>query len=484
MCDKHVYQIQGSMGTHKNIGKAVKEKLSAYTDSPDDALWASIEQSLGPEKKKRRVLIWWWLAGGILLGIMGSVGYISFIEINEENHFIPINEIVNDQNDITNPLNNKKSSTPVHVDENTESSVISNSNLVDHEKVMNPNDVEKVSKKTRAQYLTSNNKTISNVFNSKESIEKESIDTLKAGNELNDTVVKQIESREVAFINKTTESSTSISEKTILKNRRDSIKSVNEKKRELRIEERKLLADLKKDLPQDSTELKDTKQKKSESSWSVTAMGIVTHYQNVNNGNSLDKDFDDLLIEDRVSLNYGGSLNFITNDYLQLRIGINHMRFNQTTKSVPADFNIINNLQYVSYEVEETDIAAFLGSDSASTIEIDHDLNYVEIPLEVRLRLNDGDLEVSTIFGMSYMILIDQYFTARNSNSQLRFGRATFINDANFNVNAGFGLRYNLYKRFYLNTDFMFKYQIKTYSQTRDIDPAYFNIQMGIEYKL
>jgi|GEM_PF-6709704 len=504
------------MGANHNIGKSIDKKLKGLKDTPDEELWGRITTSLD-KKKKRRIPIWWLLSGIGLLLLLFTLGFnlintfsekktdqVTYEEECLEESFSTSSSNRVDDNNHTNTdyvltkndttktdstivQDHKKTTT---VTKNTE--VVSTSNSKDY-KTPNASDTHAV---TPANYVGSNKiadsvkllqvsvtarnyKTFSRSLplignsNDEESskmlplttIDKEKTVILSTDKVVTDTEIKTSNQLVV----------------TPQQRYRDSLMKLREKRKEDLIALRKTrAAKIKKQQSiQDSI-----KSSNAESPWSITVMGIGSLYKNLNNGSALGAIYNDLDVTSKLTFNYGASLNFNANDYLQLRIGVNHLRFNQSTNSVPEDAAALSSLRTVLYgSVTDVEISNFLSESNQQELNIDQSFNYVEIPFEFRIRLNDDKLQVSTIVGWSYMFSVDNSFTLRNDTGEFNLGRHALLNDSNFNVNAGIGLRTNLYKQFYLNSDVIFKYQLRPYSELPDHNPAFLNMQLGVEYR-
>ena len=82
----------------KNLDKLFQEKLSDFSDAPDEKVWQSIEVSLDKKKKSRKVIPIWWKFGGVA-AVMAIALYIinPFEENNVADPIITESEIQEDK---------------------------------------------------------------------------------------------------------------------------------------------------------------------------------------------------------------------------------------------------------------------------------------------------------------------------------------------------------------------------------------------------
>ncbi len=465
---------------HDNIGKSIGENLKGLRDAPDEELWGRISETLDKKKKKRLAPIWWLFGGigiGTLLLFLGT--YFNDQPGIDQKQNLILKETLDSSIENGNVNHILKSVT--HTSENSLMDTLSNSSVVDNKvNSKNPNNL----RTSKSLVISNTQKATESVINSSYAHDNEKITAEfkhKGALDENHPTTNPNFSKEskVSFIDESGTNNKIIDtgKETRDLSSRDSLLNLRNLRKEQR---KKSIAENKK-----VQDLKDSLSSKSnDSPWSVTLMGIGSFYQNLNNGSALGEIYNDLDVTNKASINYGMSLNFNANDYIQLRIGVNHLRFNQTTVNIPANASELSSLRTILYgSVTEQEINNFLTNSNQEEVDIDQKLNYVEIPFEFRVRLNDDKLQFSTILGWSYMMNLDNSFILRSNDGELVLGKHSLLNDSNFNINAGFGLRSPIAKRLYINADLMFKYQLRAYSQLPDNYPAFFNLQTGIEYK-
>ena len=116
---------------------------------------------------------------------------------------------------------------------------------------------------------------------------------------------------------------------------------------------------------------------------------------------------------------------------------------------------------------------------------IRQNLNYLEVPFNMRYSVVDGDLEVQLVGGMSTNFLVNSSVTMPTSEGQVEIGYLTNIRTVNYSGNAGVGVIYHLLDRLSLSLEPRFRYFInsindQTLPSTR---PYTFGVYTGLNYR-
>ncbi|MEX2349666.1 MAG: outer membrane beta-barrel protein, partial [Flavobacteriaceae bacterium] len=111
-------------------------------------------------------------------------------------------------------------------------------------------------------------------------------------------------------------------------------------------------------------------------------------------------------------------------------------------------------------------------------------LDYFEIPLELKYALLDSKIGLNLIGGMSTLLLNSNEVSIASDGFSSTIGSANNLNEFSFSTNIGFGLDYKFSKRFIFNLEPMFKYQINPYSDNSvDFKPYYLGVYSGFSYR-
>ena len=116
---------------------------------------------------------------------------------------------------------------------------------------------------------------------------------------------------------------------------------------------------------------------------------------------------------------------------------------------------------------------------------IRQNLDYLEVPFNMRYSVIDGDLEVQLVGGMSTNFLVNSSVTMPTSGGQVEIGYLTNIRTVNYSGNAGVGVIYHLLDHLSLSLEPRFRYFInsindETLPSTR---PYTFGVYTGLNYR-
>ncbi|MBA3987230.1 MAG: outer membrane beta-barrel protein, partial [Flavobacteriales bacterium] len=111
-------------------------------------------------------------------------------------------------------------------------------------------------------------------------------------------------------------------------------------------------------------------------------------------------------------------------------------------------------------------------------------MDYFEVPLELKYSLLNSRFGLNMIGGMSTLILSGNEINVNSDGFTTKIGEANNLNTLSFSTNIGLGFDYKLTKRFIFNLEPMFKYQINPYSDTSiDFKPYYLGVYTGFSYR-
>jgi hypothetical protein len=115
---------------------------------------------------------------------------------------------------------------------------------------------------------------------------------------------------------------------------------------------------------------------------------------------------------------------------------------------------------------------------------INHELGFVEVPLEVEYALIDKRIGVHVLGGAStYLLNNNEIFFEDNGRSS-SIGEADNLNSFSFSANLGVGMDYNFSETVSFNLEPKFMYQINTFqNNTSNFQPYFFGIYSGIKFK-
>lgn len=197
------------------------------------------------------------------------------------------------------------------------------------------------------------------------------------------------------------------------------------------------------------------------------------------------------------SLSYGMLVTYKLANNLRLRSGVQQINMAYTTNSVvfapsvagiasnqinlnasAVGFHVFNELIY-DQNVTNPNARTF-----AAAGDLQQQLGYLEVPMEVEWQLLDGKFGVYASGGASTLLLLQNAIGLRNETGLWNIGENAAANTTSFSGNLGLGLEYQLTRRFNLNLEPSFRYQFNTFSdQVNGFTPYFFAVYSGVNFK-
>lgn len=111
--------------------------------------------------------------------------------------------------------------------------------------------------------------------------------------------------------------------------------------------------------------------------------------------------------------------------------------------------------------------------------------SYLEMPLILRYKLIDKDLDFNLIGGFSYNMLINNSVYTYVNGSKYQVGETDGLNPLMVSSSLGMGLEYNLSRKISLNLEPTFRYYLNPFSQTQAVKthPYSFGLFSGLSYR-
>ncbi len=240
--------------------------------------------------------------------------------------------------------------------------------------------------------------------------------------------------------------------------------------------------------------VKPKKAKTLDNRWSLNPQVAPVFSSAVSNTSSLGANFSSE--GNAVNMAYGVNLAYKLTDKLKLRTGVNQVNLSYVTNDVTmtfdnpafsdANINLNSNNQYYAV-VSSTEMANY-GGENFRTAQnfgnINQQLGFIEIPLELEYQLINKKIGVNVIGGASTLILNNNALVFETSTTQTEIGQANNLNATSFSTNLGLGINYGLSKQWSFNFEPTFNYQINTFkSGTTNIQPYYFGVFTGVQFK-
>ena len=215
-----------------------------------------------------------------------------------------------------------------------------------------------------------------------------------------------------------------------------------------------------------------------------------------------DKQFNENSKSSDINMSYGVVGSYAVSKKLKVRVGVNRVNLSQTTSDVyaftgaeTAARGIDAEFKNISFKGGEQHISLMSSNmmNRASTPElfntkfagnIDQKFGFIEVPLELEYSVLDKKFGINIIGGFSTFILNENEIYADVDGTTTLIGEANNIKNTSFSANFGLGMDYNLSKKWNVNLEPTFKYQINTFNDTSgDFRPFFIGVYTGLSYK-
>ncbi len=234
---------------------------------------------------------------------------------------------------------------------------------------------------------------------------------------------------------------------------------------------------------------------------SLSTFGAPVFYKNMGGGNELSNQFSDNNSSSEVTFSYGMKVAYQISDKLSIRTGISKINVNNSIRDISysptaraAGFENINpiedNIDIRDNAPTESGLPmGNPGSNNALTAvpftpgEINQQFGFIEVPLELEYALIDNRFGLNIIGGASSLFLDNNRVDLISGDSRTQLGKASNINSTSFSTNIGFGMDYKLNKSFSISVEPIFKYQINTFKDVENVQPANIGIYSGLNFR-
>lgn len=489
------------MKTKKHIDRLFKEQFKHLDATPPPVVWENIAAALKKEQKTRRVVPLWYKLAGVAAALILFFGIGSFF-FNP-----PIGNKITVDHNSTQDITTDKPQEITQPDDSNITPETQNDAIVEHENTL----------KSDPEVNTLNNTT-----NTAESIADKS------------QPQTPVTSQQKPFIhpdNKQTESPTQNVETDIAQTRPqkkqfDSQAELKENDNPGNIftpqnNEEDAVANNELNTKEDDKKISLIDyiiQKKEEEElavndvktgprWEVSPNFAPVYYNTLGGGSSIDPQFSDNSKSGDVNYSYGIKLSYAFNDKLSVRTGLNLVDLSYTTNNIEfAVAEAPEGLRSIDYKsnnyvvavgnrgtlkppsgalptvTENGDVIVPRNGIIPGTMK--QELNYFEVPVELKYTLSNNRIGINVIGGMSTLLLNDNSVSVVSDGFNSEIGSANNLNNLSFSTNLGLGFDYKFTKRFVFNLEPVFKYQLNTYNDSAiDFNPYIFGVYSGFSYK-
>lgn len=241
--------------------------------------------------------------------------------------------------------------------------------------------------------------------------------------------------------------------------------------------------------------------------WEVSPNVAPVYYNTLGSGSSIDPQFSNNSKSGEVNFSYGLNVSYAFNDKLSIRTGLNLVDLSYSTNDIEfAIAEAPDGLRAIDYKNSNYVVAVGNrgtlnpSQNALPTVTDDgvvivprngiipgamqHELNYLEVPLELKYTLSNNRIGVNVIGGMSTLLLSNNRVNVLSDGFRSEIGSANNLNNLSFSTNLGLGFDYKFTRRFVFNLEPVFKYQLNAYNDSAiDFKPYIFGVYSGFSYK-
>ena len=174
-----------------------------------------------------------------------------------------------------------------------------------------------------------------------------------------------------------------------------------------------------------------------------------------------------------VSISYGISLAYQVSDKIKIRSGISKLDLSFSKPNVPMAA-VMNSGNLFDEKKDPSLVSSFVTGD------LQQEMNFIEVPVEVEYRLLDSKIGLNLIAGGSTLFLNQNNLSMDTGVRTTDLGQSESLKNLNFSANVGLGLDYQLAPQFRLSLEPMFKYQLDSFSEETGVRPYYMAIYSGL----
>lgn len=493
------------MNKKKNIDDLFKEGFKNFEASPSPHVWNNIQAKL-EEKEERRVIPLWIKIGSVaaLLALLITVG-VSYFNNPLQKQSNPIvnedskqqensNESITNQEEIV--FEDSQDLINTSGSSNTNNTHTSNTNIaVEDEKSTfinkgaKANTIEapkdgKVTNAIAQQQNKSKNTSNSNTNNRSEIIKEPETNAVSKEAVASENVNKEINSAISEPNSESNTKETTVAETTV--SEEENKKSIFDAIEETTMEEDAI------------ANLEDT----PDNRWEVMPNVGPVYYNTIGEGSSIDPSFSDNPKNGDVNIAYGVQVSYNLNKRLSVRSGLSNVNLSYSTTGIEigngpeavalksVDYNRKENVLItldkgsLMNQNPSGEFGTITPKSTSGEPSLNQELNYFEVPLELKYAVLNNKFGVNLIGGFSTLFLGENKVFVEAGDFNETLGEANNLSPVSFTTNIGLGLNYSFSKKLMFNIEPMFKYQLNPYSDNSvDFNPYYVGIYSGLSFK-
>lgn len=528
------------MQDDKNIDRLFQEKFKDFDALPDESVWANIEAKLDEEENNKVLpLLPFWLRRSVAIAVLLiGLGIITYINpfANRGTDSQGVNGIVNNPENTNDKLTPESGTgltetqkTPVNNAGNPTNGSTENNAGVDlsatGQKYANDNTKTATASINAAKNAGKNYQLQQNNYNSKYNAGKTvkkmntlpySDDNLAAATEkekLSDPAQKIAEMQKEGSTKDLAVNTLSSNSSSPIDNTFENPSGQVILPSEAILKDSTVVADNTNiqtldDLLNNLNEEEEEEDKSPGKKWSINPNVAPVYFNSLADGSPISSDFSKNQKNGNINMSYGLNVAVQLSDKLSVRSGINNVEYGYSTNGVyftnttlqsqgvmgtinysetGATIALANNSQILSPTFDSatglnhvSESSAIVESSRGALIQ---NINYIEVPLEIKYNVLDSKLGINFIGGISTLFLSDNSILLESDGLVTGVGSANNINNINFSTNVGLGFNYNFAEKLQFNLEPMFKYQLNTFSDNNGFKPYTLGLYTGFSFR-
>jgi hypothetical protein len=471
-----------------DIDRLFKESFKGFNVDAPEGAWSNIEKKLAQNNSKRLIPLWQKLVGvAAIIAIIILTGSQWFISPDVNNSIVdtPNNKTIDDQNIENEPVNKKFVNPNL---QNLNSNPVVNSDKID--KTSNNSNLKlnpsEEGSSNNPILVSKNNQVVANTQTDDYNLAENSVDNRRSHLRENSSYFENADHANTL---------SSFSSETFVQNSQSKLKSdqiSNNQYNFVKPKQKSLV-----EVAAQIEEEKNSKKDKQEKSWFIKPQISPIYYGNLGSGSAIDQNFDQNSGQGEVNVSYGLNVAYKLNEKIKIRTGVNRVNLNYNTNEVfilpSSGYSSVNNVDVAPSfqnsiinrtqlsELESMTMSIRLPSEES---QLQQQLGFIEVPMEVEYKLVDKAIDVNIIGGASTLLLNNNSIDIQTGNDSTFLGEANNVNNLSFSTNFAIGLGYDISEKLSLNLEPTFKYQFNTFqSGTSDFQPYFIGVYSGIAFK-
>jgi hypothetical protein len=444
------------MKTRKNIDRLYNERLKDVETIPREDVWKNIAARLPKKEKKKRIIPLWYKIAGVaaVIVLLVSVGD-TILDSYENEYTNPSSSFTSVSKEIKEKL---IKSNPVLTDFNE--NIYSTASLLQTLIKDTESETRKIKEEVQTPVKTWNSSQGNNTLFS---------------NIINPPAAGIFNSSKYTF----DDYNTAAFEEEERKKENE-----EENKAEKELKGLTLLASEEKADRDDETKALSLPSKR----FSVRTTAGAVYFDNLGTGSTLNSEFSNNKSKGEVSIAYGINLTYQISKRVKIRSGINKIALSHNTQDVgyaAAVSAITLNSEQLGHTPPGGQIDREVVSLSTAQItgELNQQMDFLEIPVEIEFAIIDTQIGLNIIGGASTLFLNDNIVTLNSPESSDILGEGNNLNNISFSTNIGIGINYNVSSKFQWNLEPIFKYQLNTFNNAPGVKPYNFGIYSGFSFR-